>query len=87
MTQPRRRDGAGVVRRDRWRQTRHVFQEAVSRAPAERVAFLRTRCAGDASLLRDVLALLDSDELARDDRFLREVIRAVARDLVTRPRD
>jgi len=77
----------GSVNRDRWQETRQVFQEAVSRAPAERVAFLRARCAGDASLLRDVLALLDSHELARDDRFLREVIRAVARDLATRPRE
>jgi hypothetical protein len=86
MTQPGRRDGAVVVRRDRWQEIREVFQDAVSRAPAERIGFLRARCADDSGLLVDVLALLDAHEHARDDRFLRDVIGAVARELVARTR-
>jgi len=74
------------VNGDRWRETRQVFQEAWTRAGADRAAFVEERCAGDPVLHASVTALLDAHDRARDDRLLRDVIGAVARDLFVRRR-
>src|SRR5450432_1982147 len=47
-------------------QLKELFNAAVELAPPERDAFLRTNCAGDDDLQRDVSALLAADELAGD---------------------
>src|ERR1022692_2035827 len=53
---------------ERWKQVNEVLQSALDRAPEERDAFLRSACAGDETLEREVRSLLTSDELA--GRFL-----------------
>jgi hypothetical protein len=62
----------------RWEDIRRLFADAVEHAPAERAAFLADRCGLDLSLRREVEALLAADQRARDGRFLREAVRAVA---------
>ena len=43
---------------ERWRQIESLFQEALQRDPAERDAWLREACHGDAGLQREVASLL-----------------------------
>jgi len=43
---------------ERWQQIESLFQEALQRPAAERDAFLRQACGGDADLLREVQSLL-----------------------------
>src|ERR1022692_230286 len=49
---------------ERWKQVYEVLQSALDRAPEERDAFLRSACAGDETLEREVRSLLASDERA-----------------------
>ena len=49
---------------ERWKQVKEVLQSALDRAPEERDAFLRSACAGDEALKREVRSLLASDERA-----------------------
>ncbi|HUE04312.1 MAG TPA: protein kinase [Bryobacteraceae bacterium] len=49
---------------ERWKQVNEVLQSALDRAPEERDAFLRSACAGDETLEREVRSLLASDERA-----------------------
>src|ERR1017187_2457895 len=49
---------------ERWKQVNEVLQSALDRAPEERDAFLRSVCAGDETLEREVRSLLASDERA-----------------------
>jgi len=44
---------------ERWKQISLIYDGALTRAVGERVAFLTEACAGDASLQREVQALLD----------------------------
>jgi serine/threonine protein kinase len=51
---------------ERWRQIESLFQEALQRAPAERSAYLREACHGDAELQREVASLLANHHEAAD---------------------
>src|ERR1039458_1623391 len=67
---------------ERWKQVNEVLQSALDRAPKERDAFLRSACAGDETLEREVRSLLTSDERAGkflEDPAIEVVARAVAR--------
>ena len=44
---------------ERWKQISRIYEGARLRAISDRVAFLTEACAGDASLQREVQALLD----------------------------
>ena len=44
---------------ERWKQISRIYDDARLRAGSDRVAFLAEACAGDASLQREVQALLD----------------------------
>ncbi len=46
---------------DRWKQVDEVLQSAQDRTPEERDAFVRSACAGDESLEREVRSLLAAD--------------------------
>ena len=46
----------------RWRQIESLFEEALTRAPSERDAFLLETCAADIELLAEVLSLLSNDD-------------------------
>jgi eukaryotic-like serine/threonine-protein kinase len=61
---------------ERWKQVNDVLQSALDRAPEERDAFLRSACAGDETLEREVRSLLASDE--RAGRFLEDAAMEVA---------
>src|SRR3989442_2982684 len=41
-----------------WRRVTELFEQALERAPEERAAFLKSACAGDDVLLREVESLL-----------------------------
>ena len=49
---------------ERWKQVNEVLQSALDRAPEERDAFLKSACASDETLEREVRSLLASDERA-----------------------
>jgi len=70
--------GGQRVRADRWEAIRRLFADAVEQHPSERAAFLADRCGLDLLLRREVEALLAADRSARDGRFLRDAVRAVA---------
>jgi serine/threonine protein kinase len=61
---------------ERWKQVNDVLQSALDRTPEERDAFLRSACAGDETLEREVRSLLASDE--RAGRFLENAAMEVA---------
>ncbi len=61
---------------ERWKQVNEVLQSALDRAPEERDAFLRSACAGDQALEREVRSLLASDD--RAGRFLENAAMEVA---------
>ena len=44
---------------DRWKQISQIYEDARTRRASEREVYLKEACAGDASLQRDVQALLD----------------------------
>ncbi|MCH9675634.1 MAG: serine/threonine protein kinase [Gammaproteobacteria bacterium] len=46
----------------RWDLLQGIFDEAVERTPEDRLAFLETRCAGDESLIAEVIDLLEADQ-------------------------
>ncbi|MGA9568184.1 MAG: protein kinase [Candidatus Korobacteraceae bacterium] len=50
---------------DRWKQVDRLLQAVLDRPPEERDAFLRTACASDEALEREVRSLLSSQQLAR----------------------
>src|SRR5262245_65564006 len=66
----------GGVKPEQWLQIDKVFQAAVERSPAERVAFLEEACQGDEELRRAVESMLASDELA--ESFIEAPALAVA---------
>src|SRR5260370_3410496 len=51
---------------ERWRQIESLFQEALQRDPAERDAWLREACRGDAGLQGEVASLLANHHDASD---------------------
>ncbi len=51
---------------ERWQQVAELYHAAQPRAPHEREAFLRARCAGDEALLHEVNSLLAADAQAGD---------------------
>jgi serine/threonine protein kinase/tetratricopeptide (TPR) repeat protein/TolB-like protein len=53
---------------ERWQRIERLVDTALDLPPSERAAWLRTACADDPALEREVLALLDAGE--RDDAFL-----------------
>src|ERR1039458_4696901 len=53
---------------ERWKQVNEVLQSALDRRPDEHEVFLRSACAGDETLEREVRSLLASEEQA--GRFL-----------------
>jgi serine/threonine protein kinase/Tol biopolymer transport system component len=65
----------------RWQQIERLFHDALERPLEERGAFLERTCAGDASLRREVNALLDSPATA--NRFLDRDALEVAAGLVS----
>jgi serine/threonine-protein kinase len=65
---------------ERWELVQELFHEAAGRPPDERRAFLEQACGADASLLHDVLALLDED--ASVDSFLDGDIGEIAVDML-----
>ena len=62
--------------RDLWQRIEELYQAAVDREPAEREVFLKTACAGDEELQREVTLLLESDN--RAENFLKKPILEVA---------
>jgi len=62
---------------ERWQTIEHIFYEALDLPPAERAAFLASRCNDDAELRREVESLLASDEKSVEDTLS---IAAVAAD-------
>ena len=65
---------------DRWKQVDHLLQAALERPPKERDAFVRSACAGDEALEREVRSLLRAQQQAGS--FLESpAIEAAARDL------
>jgi Tol biopolymer transport system component/predicted Ser/Thr protein kinase len=67
---------------ERWKQVDDVLQSALDRAPGERDAFLRSACAGDETLEREVRSLLTSEEAA--GRFLESPAMEVAAEALAR---
>ena len=61
---------------ERWKQVNDVLQSALDLAPEERDAFLRSACAGDETLAREVRSLIASDE--RAGKFLENAAMEVA---------
>ena len=51
---------------ERWQSVNELYHAAQERAPHEREAWLRARCADDEALYREVTALLAADEKAAD---------------------
>lgn len=49
---------------DRWKQIDDLLEAALERLPVERAAFLDSACAGDESLRREVVSLLNADARA-----------------------
>jgi serine/threonine protein kinase/Tol biopolymer transport system component len=66
---------------ERWRQIESVFQEALQRDPAERDAYVREACHGDAGLQREVFSLLANHQEASD---FKPWAAAAAAQLITR---
>ena len=64
----------------RWERVQELFHEAAGHPPDERRAFLEQECGADASLLRNVLVLLDED--ASVDSFLDGDIGEIAVDML-----
>lgn len=46
---------------DRWTRVQALFEAALGQAPADRAAYLRAACDGDAGLFEEVASLLDAD--------------------------
>src|SRR5271166_5270917 len=68
---------------DRWKQVDHVLQAALERPPKERDAFLRSACAGDQQLEREVRSLLRAQQRAGsflENPAIAAAARAIARD-------
>lgn len=55
---------------ERWQRVKELFHAALELQPDERSSFLEVRCAGDATLLAEVMSLL---ERHRDDSFMEEL--------------
>jgi Tol biopolymer transport system component/tRNA A-37 threonylcarbamoyl transferase component Bud32 len=51
---------------ERWQHVKELLNEALNRAPADRVAFIDEHCAGDTELRAEVVSLLESHEEADD---------------------
>jgi serine/threonine protein kinase len=65
---------------ERWRAVDELLDAALAHPPAERAAFLAEACAGDASLRREVEAILRFDE--QEDDFLGAFPAALAAEVV-----
>jgi serine/threonine-protein kinase len=64
----------------RWNQMQALFHEAVDLSPGERIPFLLNKCAGDISLMDDVLAMLAED--ARENSLLSRDVAQVAGEIL-----
>ncbi len=49
-----------MMKSERWRQIRRIFDDAAKLAPANRAAFLRENCQADEDLRREIESLLSS---------------------------
>jgi len=49
-----------MMKSERWRQIRQIFDDAAKLAPANRAAFLRENCQADEDLRREIESLLSS---------------------------
>jgi serine/threonine protein kinase len=67
---------------ERWQQIESLFQEALERNPAERNAWLREACQGDADLRREVASLLANHQASTDSKSWAA---AAAAKLIDRP--
>ncbi|MGC4049614.1 MAG: protein kinase [Paludibaculum sp.] len=67
---------------ENWKRVEELFHEAVDLPKAERGPWLDARCAGDAELRAEVLALLDSDESGRG--FVEQEVAGAVLDLHSR---
>lgn len=56
---------------ERWRRINELFGEALRLEPSERESWLRVSCAGDGELEHELRGLLDQDERADRDGFLK----------------
>jgi predicted Ser/Thr protein kinase len=68
---------------ERWERLKHLFQGALEQTPYDRRGWLAKACEGDASLLREAEALLDSHETVGE--FLEEPARIDPADLDALP--
>src|ERR1700752_810529 len=66
---------------ERWQRITDLFDEAMTRAPKERLAFLEEACEGDRDLRKQVERLIKSHEKSSD--FLESSAFAVAPELLT----
>jgi serine/threonine protein kinase/tetratricopeptide (TPR) repeat protein len=66
---------------ERWQKVEAILQSVLDRAPGERDTFLRSACAGDKALEREVRSLLTSEESA--NRFLEKPAIEVAAKAMT----
>jgi serine/threonine-protein kinase len=57
-------------RRERWRRTLDLFEQALAHAPTERDQFLDSACAGDPTLRTTVKEMIDSHEQAEIEGFM-----------------
>jgi serine/threonine protein kinase/tetratricopeptide (TPR) repeat protein len=64
------------MKRDMWREIEEIYHAAVDREPLEREIFLKTACAGNEELQREVTLLLESDNRAKN--FLKNPVLEVA---------
>ena len=55
---------------ERWHQFEEIFQGTLQRDPAERDAFVREACHGDAEIQREVLSLLAHHDEAGNAELL-----------------
>jgi len=59
---------------ERWQRVREILDGAISRSPADQVAYISEACASDAELLAEVESLLRSHDEADDDFLLSPVV-------------
>ncbi len=71
---------------ERYQQIGRLYQDAVSLAPSQRVAFLQEACAEDDSLRQAVERLLAADEQAQAQDFIGEPAREVAAAMLAQER-
>jgi hypothetical protein len=66
------------VKPSRWEAVRRLFEGALSESAGGRASFLAARCESDPSLIHEVQSLLAAYHAAKDGRFVRDPVQAVA---------